>query len=81
MIGLTKKKPRVPRILGHNEFPDMKIMNEKMPDPSTVKSYAEYIELLEKKKEWVRKHGHRMLDEPGDWEYIPATQEDKGKST
>jgi hypothetical protein len=53
-------------------------MNEKMPDPSTARSHAEYLELLEQKKEYVRKHGHRMLDTEDDpWEYTPAPQEGK----
>lgn len=49
-----------------------------MPDPHTARSHAEYLELLEQKKEYVKKHGHRMLDTEEDpWEYIPAPQEEK----
>lgn len=52
-------------------------MEEKEPrNPRTATSQAEYNELMKEHREWVRKHGHRMLDtEEEPWEYIPAPQE------
>lgn len=42
--------------------------NEKPPrHPQTARNQAEYEALVEENKRWVEKHGHRMLDEPGDW--------------
>lgn len=53
-------------------------MEEKEPrNPRTATTQAEYNELLEQKKEYVKKHGHRMLDtEEEPWEYIPAPREE-----
>jgi len=43
---------------------------------SEESDYKRHLEEEEVKKEQVRRHGHRMLDEPGDWEVTKAPRKE-----
>lgn len=46
------------------------------PHPNDGRNELERMELLRERNEWIRKHGHRMLDDAESWEVThPGAEE------